>query len=591
MLRTVIYSLLCIEMLVAISQAIMFQVRVKDVHAINRQIIISGAFSLQCVTYIAMMLVQSDFFRYLLYAICWYAGVCLVANLTNMAAYSLNYNGRFVRHIISVIYYLGMVIYFADTFLSKGDMIENAQGICYPPYAPLSIILHAVFDVIYLVGLCYIYVYFNHEQLIKRERHLMRLWLLTFAFSAVGIFLELLDLLFFMQHFPYMLFVCIGTILLMPKLLIYHRRILIREEDYEEVLKENGTDLVFVCDDNFRVVFMNKRAQIVGQVIKQDFAGQSIPDIYLMSPETEERLYNNSVLGAYSIPAIYAPLNRKITMEVRPIYDKFHELFTEVITVYGMEDQEASTAPIEEVPVSTTVPDEPESEFKIARGARLLMVNENSIRMNVFEKMLQPYSATVNRALSAHAALEDAQSHTYDMIFIDQNLSEITAFELAEKIRSMPGEYYREVPLVYTTDIPMDEQYKEFLGAGFSDYLQKPVSAKQLNHVLTRWLWKRFAKAEESDHAGSDMKELELLLADCDTYYEKKNKLLFASCLRALRQQCVLWHLPEYESDARELYRAFLIDENAVFDKRYRSFSTSFRTYIEQQDGAAAPVS
>lgn len=588
MIQTLIYSLLCVEMLVAISQAITFQVRVKDTHAINRQIIIGGAFSLQCVTYIGMMLMSDAFWQFCFYVVCWFSGVVLIANLINMAAYSMDYQGKFVRHTISVIYYLGMVIYFADTFLGRGVMQRNGIGINYAVYSPLQIILHAVFDVIYLGGLFYIYIYFNREEFKKRERHLMRMWALTFAFSALGILLELLDLLFFMQHFPYMLFLCIGTILLMPRLLIYHRRIVIREEDYEDVLKENVTDIVFVCDDSFRVVYMNKRAHIVGQVIKNEFAGQKIQDIYLMTPETEERLYNNSVYGSYTVSAIYAPLNRRVTMDIRPVYDKFRELFVAVVTVYGMENEEANTAPIEETIVTgSTVSDEPESEFKIARGARLLLVNENSIRMNVFEKMLQPYSATVSRALNVDHALKDVREHTYDMIFVDQNLSKMTAFELAEQIRSMPGEYYREVPLVYTTDIPMDEQYKEFLGAGFNDYLLKPVSAKHLNHVLTRWLWKRYAKTdEEMSTSDSSKRELEELLSDCDTFFEKKDRLLFASSLRAVRQQCVILRLPEYESDARKLFRNALIDDSVVFEKQYRSFVTSFRDYMENMENA-----
>ncbi len=581
MIQTLIYGILCIEMLVAISRAITFQVRVKDVHAINRQIITSAFFSLQCVTFVGMMLIKNDTVQYVLYSLCWYAGVCLMANLVNMGAYSLNYKGKFVRHVISVMYYLGLVIFFADIFLSKGEMVLNSAGIACPFYAPLQIILHAVFDVIFLFALAYIYVYFNRTKFKKRDQHLMKLWALTFSFSAIGIGLELIDLLFLPFRFPYMLLCSIGTILMMPKLLIYHRRITIRKEDYEDILRDNSVDLVFVCDDSFKVVFMNKRAHIVGQVIKHNFIGQRIPDIYLMSQETEERLYNNSVFGSYSIAAIYAPLNRKITMDVKPVYDRFKELFIAVITVSGMENEEANTAPIMETNTHPTVPDEPESEFRVARGAKLLLVNENSIRMNVFEKMLQPYSATVYRALDAKQALRDAKDRTYDMIFIDQNISQVTPFELTEEIRSLPGEYYKEVPIVYTTDIPMDEQYKEFLEAGFNDYLQKPVSAKHLNHVLTRWLWKRYAQDDTMVSADPDMSELEHLLEDCDAFCEKKEKLLFANCLRALRQQCVLMHLPEYENDARELFRAVLIDESGAVEKQYRNFSVTFRKYME----------
>ena len=580
LLRVLIYGALFVEMLVAISRAISFQVRVKDVHAINRQIIISGAFALQCMTCISMQLTANDTVRYVLYTVCWYAGVVLVANLVNMGAYSLNYHGKFVSYLISVIYYLGLAIYFADTYLSGGMFGKSLIGINYPICFPVQIILHALFDVIYLAGLFYIYVYFTRAKLKKRERYLMRLWAITFAFSALGAILELIDLFFVSLHLPYILLTCIGTILFMPRLLIYHRRIVIREEDYEEILKGNVVDIVLVCDDTFKVIYTNKRGLIVGQVIKNDFIGQKVEDLFLLSPEMEARLYNDSINGSYSISAIYAPLNKKVTVDIRPVYDKFHELFVSVITIYGMENQEASTAPLDEAALNATVPDDPESEFRIARGARLLLVNENSIRINVFEKMLQPYSVKITRALSGKRALEDVGEHVYDMIFIDQNVSDIPAFELAEEIRNMSGEYYQDVPMVYVTDIAMDDQYKAFLTAGFNDYLVKPVSAKYLNHVLTRWLWKRYAKDDEASSSDSALRDLELLLTDCDAYYEKKDRLLFANCLRAVRQQCVVLRLPEYESDARELFRMMLIDETASFEKSYHEFTSSFRAYL-----------
>ena len=504
----------------------------------------------------------------------------MIANLINMGAYSLNYHGKFVSYLISVIYYLGLGIYFADTYLSGGSFGESLIGINYPIRFPVQIILHALFDVIYLAGLFYIYVYFTRTKLKKRERYLMRLWALTFAFSAIGAVLELVDLFFISLHLPYILLTCIGTIIHMPVLLIYHRRIVIREEDYEEILKGNVVDIVLVCDDTFKVIYTNKRGLIVGQVIKNDFIGQKVEDLFLLSPEMEARLYNDSINGSYSISAIYAPLNKKVTVDIRPVYDKFHELFVSVITIYGMENQEANTAPIDETAQSTTVPDDPESEFRIARGARLLLVNENSIRINVFEKMLQPYSVKITRALSAKRAIEDISDHVYDMIFIDQNVSDLSAFDLAEEIRGMGGEYYQDVPLVYVTDIAMDDLYKAFLAAGFNDYLVKPVSAKYLNHVLTRWLWKRYAKEEGMLSSDTATLELEMLLADCDAYYEKKDRLLFANCLRAVRQQCVLLRLPEYESDARELFRMLLIDETAAFEKSYQEFTSSFREYL-----------
>ncbi|MBR6452531.1 MAG: response regulator [Lachnospiraceae bacterium] len=583
MISLLIGGLLFVEMLVAVSQAITFQVRVKDDLAIIRQIIISGAFFIQCISYIAMLILRDDVVLYVLYFIYWYAGVMMIANLVKMAAYSLDYHGRFLRYIISVIYYLGLVIYFADTFLSKGELTHTSFGVSYPMRSNAQIILYAVFDVIFLAALCYIYFYSLGKEQKKREKHLLNLWLRTFAFSAIGVALEFFCLLFLGFFFPAMLLFCIATIVQLPGLLIYHRRIVIREEDYREVLRSNDTDIVLVCDDAYRIVYMNKRAEIVGAVMKEDFRGQRIPDILLMSPETEEMLYANAMNGVYSIEATYAALNRKVSLNIRPIYDKYHELFSSVITLCGLKDQEPDTSPVNEHSQSAQTQDGAESEFRIARGARLLLINENAIRINVFEKMLLPYSATVTRATNVPTAIREAAQHTFDMIFIDENVSGISAFELAQEIRGMPDPYYLEVPIVYCTDSSMDDQYKEFLEAGFNDYLLKPVSAKHLNHVLTRWLWKRYSKST-AELIAPDLgtKELEMLLFDCDHYYEKREKLLLANCLRAVRQQCVILDMPEFEGDARELLRDILLDESAAFDRQYRSFALSCRSRIER---------
>lgn len=582
MTNILLYSILFIEILLAISYAINFQSKVNDTFAAYRQIIISVAFSLQGFSYIAMLLSSSDVLSYFLYAISWYSGVVLYANFITMAAYSMNYKSDFVKYAVSVIYYLGFFIYVVDTFISKGVLVYNSTGVSYPTFSTFQVILHALFYAVFIAAMAIIFSHFTIQTRKKRETYLLSLWVLTFSFTLIGVMFEFVELIFNTLNYPFALLVCIGTILCMPKLLTYHRSIILRRDDYSEYLSSDNIDIVLVCDDEFRVKFLNKRAVIAGQVIKEDFLGRRLPDIYLMTPQIENTLYNISGKDIISVPAVYSPLDRNITLEIHPFYDKFNELLSTVITVYGLENQEASTAPIEKDKVANNVaaPEIQSNDFSIAAGAHVLIVNENSIRLNVFEKMMQPYSVVVTRAINVQLAYREITDNTYDMIFIDQNISKITPYDFVRKIRALDDDYYRLVPICYCTDTPIDDQYKEFIEAGFSDYLIKPISAKHLNNVLSRWLWRRYAKEyignPELISPDSDTKELRLLLEDCNMYYEKKNSLLLANCLRAIRQQCVLLNLSDFEYEASKLYKAVILDDLVYFEKHYNSFQSEF---------------
>ena len=196
MINIFLYSILFIEILLAISMAITFRYKVKDSYAISRQIIISVAFSVQGFAYITMLLSSSEVFSYFLYAISWYAGVVLLANLISMAAYSMNYSSDFVKYSISVIYYLGLIIYFVDTFFSGGKLNHVGVGISNPSYSTIQIILHALFYAVFIASMAIIFSNFSIQQRINRERYLLTLWAITFSFTLVGVMFEFVELLF-----------------------------------------------------------------------------------------------------------------------------------------------------------------------------------------------------------------------------------------------------------------------------------------------------------------------------------------------------------------------------------------------------------
>ncbi len=79
---------------------------------------------------------------------------------------------------------------------------------------------------------------------------------------------------------------------------------------------------------------------------------------------------------------------------------------------------------------------------------------------------------------SAERALEILQKETFDLILLDIRLEgEMNGIELLAKLRNIPRHAY--TPVVAITAYAFEEDKKQLLSAGFTDYISKPIN---LNH-------------------------------------------------------------------------------------------------------------
>lgn len=122
----------------------------------------------------------------------------------------------------------------------------------------------------------------------------------------------------------------------------------------------------------------------------------------------------------------------------------------------------------------------------IAPDAHILIVDDNEMNIRVAEGLLRPYKVRMTRALSGKEALEKIISRDYDFVFMDHMMPEMDGVETLQRIRQLPGTYYKNVPIIALTANAIGGMREMFLSSGFSDFIAKPIEVSVLERVLRR---------------------------------------------------------------------------------------------------------
>ncbi len=116
----------------------------------------------------------------------------------------------------------------------------------------------------------------------------------------------------------------------------------------------------------------------------------------------------------------------------------------------------------------------------------ILLVDDNQINQKVAEKQLERLGCRIDIASNGFEAIEQATTHTYDIIFMDIQMPEmdgVTAMKIIrEKLKANCP------PIVAMTAYSMKDDALKFISEGMDDYVSKPVKGTDLYSVISRWV-------------------------------------------------------------------------------------------------------
>jgi two-component system, sensor histidine kinase len=149
-------------------------------------------------------------------------------------------------------------------------------------------------------------------------------------------------------------------------------------------------------------------------------------------------------------------------------------------------DKQAAENPTEAIPVPPPVEAQPSPEDVL--GARVLVVEDNPVNLEVALALLENSGFAVETATNGVEALESYASGEYELILMDCQMPEMDGFEAAAEIRRREAGSGRRVPIIALTASAVEGDREQCLAAGMDDYLPKPFTAAQMRSTLAGWL-------------------------------------------------------------------------------------------------------
>jgi signal transduction histidine kinase/DNA-binding response OmpR family regulator len=131
--------------------------------------------------------------------------------------------------------------------------------------------------------------------------------------------------------------------------------------------------------------------------------------------------------------------------------------------------------------------------------ARVLVVDDVLINLDVARGMMQPYQMQIDCVTSGQEAVEIIRSAKtrYNAIFMDHMMPEMDGIEATRVIREeIASDYAKSVPIIALTANAIAGNEEMFLGKGFQAFLSKPIDIQRLDQVIRKWVRDRELEAE-----------------------------------------------------------------------------------------------
>ncbi len=124
----------------------------------------------------------------------------------------------------------------------------------------------------------------------------------------------------------------------------------------------------------------------------------------------------------------------------------------------------------------------------MAPGARILVVDDVAINLEVIKGLLKQTQIIIDTATSGRECLSSIACTKYDIIFLDHMMPEMDGVETLQRMRADGSHANTKTPVIMLTANAIIGSKEEYLKAGFADYLSKPVRPEEIEMLLKKYL-------------------------------------------------------------------------------------------------------
>ena len=141
-------------------------------------------------------------------------------------------------------------------------------------------------------------------------------------------------------------------------------------------------------------------------------------------------------------------------------------LFNAVISSMGYEPRKTSRLNV--------ISEETSHAIAKLRGAKVLLVEDNEINMELANELLSNNGIMVELAYDGQEALNLINKNRFDLVLMDCQMPVMDGYETTRKIRA--DERLRDIPVLAMTANAMTGDKRKALEAGMNDHIAKPIN-------------------------------------------------------------------------------------------------------------------
>ncbi len=158
-----------------------------------------------------------------------------------------------------------------------------------------------------------------------------------------------------------------------------------------------------------------------------------------------------------------------------------------VSSVYGKGTAFSFTIP--KVPGDAAQIDRQESagEQIVGSTAKILVVDDNEINLNVATGVFGSLGMEIDTASSGKEAIRMVRQTDYDIVFMDHMMPEMDGVETTRRIRIL-GEKYEKLPIIALTANAVYGAREMLIESGLDGFVSKPIDRTELGKVLMEFL-------------------------------------------------------------------------------------------------------
>ena len=119
---------------------------------------------------------------------------------------------------------------------------------------------------------------------------------------------------------------------------------------------------------------------------------------------------------------------------------------------------------------------------RILRGQVVLVIDDEPDSLEVASILLEMYDAKVITAVNGREGLELARKHRPVFIISDLSMPEMSGWEMIDALKK--DRFTLDIPLIALTAHAMEGDRARAIGAGFHNYLTKPLKPATFIHDL-----------------------------------------------------------------------------------------------------------